>query len=418
MPSRATPAVRVKAPTQPAEGQYPIPSEWTLKNLLNPLPLEIFRTPEYRREPHLLRGQGVRFEELVTWPALNAIVRRQRVPSPRIDVSRDGTTVPLASYTRAATTPLGPLVHLDVEALNQLLRDGATLIVNSIDQEHAPVRAVRHALERDLGVHVSVNSYSSWGTTHGFAVHWDDHDTIILQVSGHKKWDLYGPTRRAPLHDDIESNRQPAGPPAETLLLRPGDFLYVPRGSWHDVTAVGEPSLHLTFSLLESTGTDFLAWLVHEAKRDQAVRQDIPRFASQKVREEYADELRSVMLGQITSKRLAEFEKALDAQSFLDPTPSFPFLGSLDSQLASKAGTVHLLSDRCRLQPGNDEVLLLASGQEFMFSNAALPLLTALAAGEQPTIDQVTRTLGAAVAADAIERLLSGGLIAFTEAAR
>ena len=40
------------------------------------------------------------------------------------------------------------------------------------------------------------------------------------------------------------------------FMLEDGDALYVPRGCWHDVSAVGEESLHLTLGFNPANGID------------------------------------------------------------------------------------------------------------------------------------------------------------------
>jgi len=38
--------------------------------------------------------------------------------------------------------------------------------------------------------------------------HWDDHDVFILQVSGEKRWRVYGVTRPYPLYRDVDANTE------------------------------------------------------------------------------------------------------------------------------------------------------------------------------------------------------------------
>jgi hypothetical protein len=85
-------------------------------------------------------------------------------------------------------------------------------------------------------------------------VHYDTHDVLVLQVLGEKRWRLWPgqpvprPTRRTPWPGNIEPEGE-----AESLTLRPGDTLYVPRGVLHDAATQDgeEPSLHVTVGLLD-----------------------------------------------------------------------------------------------------------------------------------------------------------------------
>ncbi|MFH9090853.1 JmjC domain-containing protein [Streptomyces sp. NPDC017673] len=42
-------------------------------------------------------------------------------------------------------------------------------------------------MERELRTRLQANLYASWTGTEGFGVHWDDHDTITVQLNG-AKW--------------------------------------------------------------------------------------------------------------------------------------------------------------------------------------------------------------------------------------
>lgn len=59
---------------------------------------------------------------------------------------------------------------------------------------------------------MQANLYASWSVTEGFGVHWDDHDTVVIQLDGAKRWWIYGTTRPFPLYRDIEDpGEAPAG---------------------------------------------------------------------------------------------------------------------------------------------------------------------------------------------------------------
>ncbi|MFI1284354.1 JmjC domain-containing protein [Streptomyces sp. NPDC020858] len=83
--------------------------------------------------------------------------------------------------------------------------------------------------------------------------HWDDHDTVIFQLEGAKRWNLHGATRTDPLRLDVEAPEKPEGPPLAEVVLQAGDVLYVPLGWWHAVAAAQGRSPHLTCGLTPAT---------------------------------------------------------------------------------------------------------------------------------------------------------------------
>ncbi len=160
------------------------------------------------------------------------------------------------------------------------LRDGATLVLDAIDEMHPPIRDLAAGLERQLRTGVQVNAYASWTSQEGFGVHWDDHDVVVVQVAGAKRWRIYGSTRTAPLYRDVTFDTDTPTDPVDEFTLHAGDVLHVPRGWWHAAAASeGQPSLHLTCGLATHTGIDLLTWLVDELRSHEVVRADAPRHA-------------------------------------------------------------------------------------------------------------------------------------------
>ena len=121
---------------------------------------------------------------LLTWSALNHILSTTPLSAPRLRLFRDGAQVPVTRYTRGDN----PLDHhpdrpvLLPEALYQELRCGASMVLDSIDQLHPPIAAAADDLMRLVHELVQVNLYVVWGESQGFDTHWDDHDTVIVQL--------------------------------------------------------------------------------------------------------------------------------------------------------------------------------------------------------------------------------------------
>lgn len=223
-----------------------------------------------------------RFAHLLDWPALNELLTAQRLEPPRLRLALDNETVPVHEYCQVRTYRRMPPWQTPVpRLLAEQLRGGATLVLDAIDDMHPPIRELASGLERALRTGVQVNAYASWTSREGFGVHWDDHDVIVVQVAGAKRWRIYGTTRTAPLHRDIAFDTDAPTDPVDEFTLRAGDILHVPRGCWHAAAASeGEPSLHLTCGLATSTGIELLGWLVDEMRTHEAARYDIPRHAN------------------------------------------------------------------------------------------------------------------------------------------
>ncbi|MGA5143217.1 JmjC domain-containing protein [Streptomyces azureus] len=76
---------------------------------------------------------------------------------------------------------------------------------------------------RELGtfIHVLLRARRRQRTTEGFGVHWDDHDTLVVQLDGAKRWRSYGTTQPFPLYRDIEGPGEASTEPGADLDLHP-----------------------------------------------------------------------------------------------------------------------------------------------------------------------------------------------------
>lgn len=101
----------------------------------------------------------------------------------------------------------------------------------------------------------------------GFAPHFDDVDVYILQVEGAKRWRVYSPLlgHALPRYSSRDFEDAEIGQPLLDTVLRPGDLLYLPRGTIHQAAALEEQhSMHLTVSAEQRrTWADFMEVAMH-----------------------------------------------------------------------------------------------------------------------------------------------------------
>jgi cupin superfamily protein len=194
---------------------------------------------------------------LLSWDDLNAILSTGTLQPPRLRLYRQGSPVPVERYTQTATVGGERRAVVRPVDLYAQLRDGASLIIEAIDRLHPPIRAAADDLICLVREPVQANLYLLWGETHGFDAHWDDHDTVIVQVMGTKSWTVHGPGRTHPMR--LDANPDHTCPDATVWegVLEAGHALHVPRGWWHTVCGTGEVSLHLTFGFTRTTGIDW-----------------------------------------------------------------------------------------------------------------------------------------------------------------
>ncbi|HVA33697.1 MAG TPA: cupin domain-containing protein [Candidatus Baltobacteraceae bacterium] len=165
---------------------------------------------------------------------------------------------------------------LDLRALAEAFESGCSLILNEAFAFTPSLNAFCAALERELGFVVRANVYFSPPNAQGFDLHHDTHDTVILQIEGEKSWNVYEPQRTLPLADETAPPQRSATPSA-ALKLRPGDTLYLPRGTPHEARSGPARSLHVTLGWYQPRLADILIRAIEEAARNtEELRRAVP----------------------------------------------------------------------------------------------------------------------------------------------
>jgi hypothetical protein len=355
-----------------------------LGSLVAPLTLEEFLTGFLGRKAVLLPGSRDRFRELFDWKVLDRALNYHRLPAPRLRLARGGRILPPSSYRRSVADSLG-VEHqvVDTGQLYRELRDGASLVLDAVEEFSDPVHRLVWHLERTLRERVSVNAYASWALNSAFDVHWDNHDVIVLQIAGHKEWTLLGSGRRWPLRTDIEENAAPSRTEAETVVMSPGDVLHVPRGCWHSVRASRPPSLHLAVGVTRSTGHDFVRWVADRLLSSELVRRDLPRCEGAEAQAAHVAALREEVLTRLTPEGLQEFFAFRDGTAHARPAVDLTRFGEdlAEEQRLEHTTRIEWLFPRAVLSEPDDvnqPITLTANGRIWRFQRAASPVLSQL----------------------------------------
>jgi len=328
-----------------------------------------------------VRGAAGRFRRFMPWARLSDVLRRHRLDFPRLRLVRDGKPLPVSSYLRHVSggRQKTNVPRIKSSELTRQLREGATLVLDAVDELSAPVEELAARLELLFREHVQVNLYAGWQTSRGFDLHWDDHDVFILQVAGRKRWSVYGETRRAPLVNDSEKAARPTREPLWGETLEDGDLLYIPRGWWHVAEPLAEPTLHLTVGVHNRTGLDLLRWLSERMRASETFRRDLPRASSPSARAAHLKRLREELLEAFDDTLLERFYEEMDARADSRPRVELPFDATPRQGLASPNATVRMLAPRpLKLEARGGVVEFDSMKRRWRFAEDALAVLRPL----------------------------------------
>lgn len=351
---------------------------------------------------------------LFSWQHLNHALATNRITNDRLRLSIENDyEKPNKQAFRKVRDAFGrPTDSLSINELHRLLAQGVTGVLEAANDLFPDIGAFTEVIGARYYARSTANAYFSFGSSSGFGPHNDDHDVIVMQIEGRKSWRFFGKKDKSTMAtvDDI---KQPIEENvSEILILNEGDVLFVPKGTWHDVAAINEPSLHLTISVVYPTVADYVQWLLAKHKYELPYRDT---------------KLTNDVLDSLAKKSAGFFATAINAESiatFLDSyyaqyaalrvQPSFPHLnrpqvGDFFRRVPFTAREVTLIDDSSK------EHVILALGKKHSLNRCEFRVFSNLYHDRSVSTDDL---LGLAEAdmgwSDiniALEKLLDYGLI-------
>jgi lysine-specific demethylase/histidyl-hydroxylase NO66 len=195
---------------------------------------------------------------------------------PTFRLIKEAETLDSRSYTRRVGIASQTLPDVaDAGRIMSEFNSGATIALQALHRYWLPLTRFCRDLELGLTHPVQANAYITPPRARGLGVHFDTHDVFVLQVSGTKHWVVYEPTVELPLPAQ-KCTVETDDPPILDITLRPGDFLYVPRGFLHAAISLEEVSAHLTIGILADTWYDLLLEVTRQAVEEVAFRAALP----------------------------------------------------------------------------------------------------------------------------------------------
>jgi ribosomal protein L16 Arg81 hydroxylase len=117
-----------------------------------------------------------------------------------------------------------------VARLYQLFQEGATIALSFLDTVIPSLADFCRSLETEFTFPFQANVYLTPARAQGAKPHCDTHDVFVLQVTGSKKWTIYGtPVELPPSEQDFDPSVHELGAPTLEFELNTGDLAYIPR---------------------------------------------------------------------------------------------------------------------------------------------------------------------------------------------
>lgn len=328
---------------------------------------------------------------ILTPTKLLDLIMRRSLNTPQLRIFQDGSDVLPNDYLDPTLTRRGQNISMpNMRRIGNLIGSGCTVVLDSVDTFDPAMEVACRALQWWTHELVQVNTYLTTQDASGFNLHWDDHDVIVVQLSGEKEWEVRGLSRQVPMYRDAEENRTPPDRVIWSGSLRPGDVMHIPRGYWHQATRNGQGSgfsLHATFGFVQRTGVDWLKWISDQARENELFRRDLNRSDSSDV-EQQRLHLTTAVAQLIASRPPTSYltdrenerpahRHVATANIFGEPS-EIVCITEFEPQIEKKDGLVHVV----------------AAGKKITFTEKATPALLPLLSGNPVSVSQISQDTG------------------------
>jgi len=369
-------------------------TSFNLSKLLHPLPEREFLKQYLHRNFLHVPGPPGKFHLLFTWDDLNRIFEEHRLEPPLVMLRKDGQDIDPAEYLNHIRTPYeNSLPIINPGKLAALMRDGATLSLHEMHWIHRPLNLLLGNLGRQFTGPCDVILFASFGSTPAIAPHEDGDDQFILQLAGRKYWHVYGPNEPNPIRKPIwHESTEPKRPPIWEGMLNAGDVLYMPRGWWHEVRSVNEPSLHLAVGLPVNTPMDLIHWALPVLAKQDLLRENLPRFGDRATRRAFRERMIAAINSALHVDILDDYFHGVDADARpAIANPTFPWSASADSSLPENSHTPVRFTGLgwSELEGDGKEFTFRSLGRDWTYPRAAGRFLRPLLDGQVLALGQV-----------------------------
>ncbi len=203
----------------------------------------------------------------VQWSDINDVIARCDPLHERFRLSFPDGNIAKEKYVHSYFHVGDVRNRLNKPALYDYLRKGGTLVANSIYDEPA-FNDYAKDIAQFTGRQTVTSAYIAFGKTDSYRAHWDSRDVFAVQLKGRKRWVVYEPSFEAPLYMHqskfLEKEYSCPEKPYLDFILEEGDVFYIPRGWWHNVSPLDEPTVHLAIGTFPAFAVDYVRWIFRQ----------------------------------------------------------------------------------------------------------------------------------------------------------
>lgn len=225
----------------------------TIGALFAPLEFDDFLADHWQKTPCVIRNRGAQWaDRLFTSANVDEFLARVAPSGQEVDFFKAKSALPKDAFVGVGN-------HVDLSQLYTHYTSGGTIHVTNMQKYWPSLTRLCRAGQAAFGCHFESDFWLTNANELEPYLHYDGHDVFALQISGRKHWKIYAPLDEPSRHDAGQSlDRKAIGQPLYDFVTEPGDLIYMPWGTPHEVLVRDGYSLHIGFGAHPPSWADLL----------------------------------------------------------------------------------------------------------------------------------------------------------------
>ncbi|MDD4975788.1 MAG: cupin domain-containing protein [Bacteriovorax sp.] len=219
-----------------------------LTKMLKENPKEVFLPKYFTRLPYSRPNDAKDFVDFLNWGIVQKVVEKKMSI---LRVVKDGV------LTKEST-------DINFDEAKTYYKQGHTLLLRYAERSHPLLKMLADDFSESFKTEVDIQLYCTPEGHNAFGWHYDVEDVFIIQTRGSKRYTIRPNTVHprpllASMPEDLEYEKE-SGELFLDILLKEGDWLYIPSGWWH-VARTQTESMHISIGLMPRSAIDILNFL-------------------------------------------------------------------------------------------------------------------------------------------------------------
>lgn len=219
-----------------------------LKALLGETSLETFLHKNFTRLPYSAPDAARPLASYLDWTVVQKVLESKKAT---LRIVKDGVVTVDSE-------------HMSYDQARRHYLEGNTLVLRYAEKGHSLLKSLADDFAVPFRTEVDIQLYCTPTGHNAFGWHYDIEEVFVIQTKGSKEYTIRPNTvHPRPLLSSVPKDmgyEKENGDQVLKVLMRPGDWLYIPSGWWHIARTQSE-SMHISVGLMPRSAVDVLELL-------------------------------------------------------------------------------------------------------------------------------------------------------------